>query len=82
MASFCFKNYYTSTNTYAQHAGADNNMGYTVVPPKFLKKHLVYILFNNMYMYNILLYTITSLLSPYNNLTILHSQLFYHRLVI
>ena len=35
-----------------------------------------------MYMYNILLYIIASLLSPYNSLNTLHSQLFYHRLVI
>jgi hypothetical protein len=73
MASFCFKNYYTSTNTYAQHAGADlqYNMVYIVVSSKFLKKHLVYILFDNMYIYNILLYIIASL---FNHIT---TSLFY-----
>ena len=54
----------------------------TAVPPNFFEKYLICILFNNIYMYNILLYIIASLLSLYNNLNTLYSQLFYHRLVI
>ena len=54
----------------------------TAVPPIFFEKHLICILFNNIYMYNTLLYIIASLLSLYNNLNTLYSQLFYHCLVI